>query len=349
MKKCSKCVLPDSYPGIEFDAAGVCNQCSSFKLQQTWGREKLDQAVAKHRSKGKYDCILALSGGRDSSYAAWYVVKQMGLKPLAYTFDNGYMPELTRRNIKETVKRLELDHITLDNSTMPVSLPPTLKAWLKKPSAAMIPFLCSGCASGYILGQRQLAVEKGIGLVISGGGEPESSFAERLLTGELRGRKKSTAMITGFLREVLRNPAYLSPRCLHSFYREFRYRYKKHSPVYKNLQLFLYIEWDEKEIEEVIGRELDWKRPDDGQSSWRSDCVVHLIKQLFYLHTLGFTKNEELLSAMIRSGRVSREEALARLVHENRISVELLEPVFRELGIDPRKVKESLDTNKHPM
>ena len=67
LKKCSKCVLPETYPFIKFDSKNVCNFCNDYEKQKFQGEEKLNKLFDKHRSKnGKIDCIVGLSGGRDS-------------------------------------------------------------------------------------------------------------------------------------------------------------------------------------------------------------------------------------------------------------------------------------------
>ena len=87
MKRCSRCVLPETFPGISFDDDGVCNFCRAFK-----GREKLETSKSKYRSRfeklieekqksGGYDCLMAYSGGKDSTYTLM-VLKEKCAVPL---------------------------------------------------------------------------------------------------------------------------------------------------------------------------------------------------------------------------------------------------------------------------
>ena len=117
---CTRCVMDTSAPGIEFDAAGVCNYCKTHEqkagiapFSQPGAADKLAAQVKKIRSqrRGDYDSIVGLSGGVDSSYVAYQAVK-MGLKPLAVHFDNGWNSELAVKNIEQIVKRLGLDLLT---------------------------------------------------------------------------------------------------------------------------------------------------------------------------------------------------------------------------------------------
>lgn len=108
-------------PRITFDATGVCSHCRRYDaivsarvMQGPEGRRVLDGLVATMRGAGRgkdYDCIIGVSGGVDSTYVA-YVVRRLGLRPLAVHFDNGWNSELAVSNIEKVLKRLEIDLYT---------------------------------------------------------------------------------------------------------------------------------------------------------------------------------------------------------------------------------------------
>ena len=77
---CTHCVLPGHYPGIEFDGAGVCGHCQSHKSWEYLGEERLHRLLDSFRDKGKeYDCVIGLSGGKDSSYLIHYLAKECNM------------------------------------------------------------------------------------------------------------------------------------------------------------------------------------------------------------------------------------------------------------------------------
>src|SRR3989344_5698516 len=89
MKYCKKCVMPDTKPDLFFDKEGVCDACRSAEAKETaidWGaREKeLEEILEKHRNKdgGNYDCIVPVSGGKDSHFQTYIIKKKYGLNPL---------------------------------------------------------------------------------------------------------------------------------------------------------------------------------------------------------------------------------------------------------------------------
>jgi tRNA(Ile)-lysidine synthase TilS/MesJ len=344
LERCAKCVLLESYPGITFDKQGTCNYCLSHKRRKYRGKEDLFNLVASYRNNntGKYDCLVAVSGGRDSAFAAYYAVRILKLRVLVYTYDNGFMPEQTKENVKNIVDILDVDHVIEKYEYMGKNTKHILSSWMRKPSPAMIAFLCTGCQTDYKRGLVKTAQSNKIRLVITGAGEPERSFATRLLASRLLRygkRKRKSSLILGFLREIFRNPYYiLSLNCLTAFTREFFYRYvyKYSKDDLNNLRLFKYIEWNEEMLLSVIQKELGWKNPPHSGSSWRSDCKIHPLRQYLYGEMLGFTKNDEIISGMIRENMIIREEALRKLENDNLFPQEFQEflaELLDELGL----------------
>ena len=108
---CVRCIMDMTDPEIRFDSGGVCNHCTAALerirrqvLSPVEWEAALDVLVEKIRREGKdldYDCIIGVSGGVDSTMAAFWV-KKLGLRPLAVHFDNGWNSELAVDNIKRT-------------------------------------------------------------------------------------------------------------------------------------------------------------------------------------------------------------------------------------------------------
>ena len=119
--ECSKCIM-DSFndPDIKFDENGICNHCLQFDVafnKFPKGSEKklaLESMIDKIKKNGlskKYDCLLGVSGGVDSSYLA-YLCKLYDLRPLIIHFDNGWNSELATNNIQHILSKLEFDFQT---------------------------------------------------------------------------------------------------------------------------------------------------------------------------------------------------------------------------------------------
>jgi hypothetical protein len=254
------------------------------------------------------------------------------------------MPHETRRNIEKVVDSLGIDHVLETSDLVGKSIGHTLSSWMHRPSPAMIGFLCSGCLTGLAGGLKRVAKKHNVRLVLTGGGEPVRSFQIKLLSASAsisRKRMRSQAL-GGFMREAARNPRYLKPGCAISYAREFRHRYVRRFKGLRVVPLFRYVDWDESAIVELITASLKWKKPQHSQSSWRSDCTIHTLRQYLYLGTLGFSKNDEILSGMIRAGQLTRVEAMERLRRENVIPEESVREVVDKVGSDFSRLKAAL-------
>ena len=121
-KICQRCVMDTSVEDIKFDNKGICNYCSDFlknssnvleinPSEQNLKLKTLIKEVKKSGKGKKYDCVVGVSGGVDSSWALVQAVKH-GLRPLAVHMDNGWNSELAQNNIANLVRKLEVDLYT---------------------------------------------------------------------------------------------------------------------------------------------------------------------------------------------------------------------------------------------
>jgi len=122
LKICTRCIIDSNVPDVSFNDDGICNYCSeyleksSFVLKMTpeTRQAELEALLKKVKRNGKgkkYDCVVGVSGGVDSSWALVQIVK-LGLRPLAVHMDNGWNSEASQNNIENLVKRLGVDLFT---------------------------------------------------------------------------------------------------------------------------------------------------------------------------------------------------------------------------------------------
>lgn len=121
-QRCTNCVMDTSDSAITFDEHGVCDFCNDFyqNIQPSWQDKLKDPDLLrrtaeqiKAASKGrKYDCIIGMSGGVDSSYLCYVAKELMGLNPLVYSVDTGWNLNVAVENIERIVKALDLDMYT---------------------------------------------------------------------------------------------------------------------------------------------------------------------------------------------------------------------------------------------
>lgn len=121
LKICTRCIYDEHTPGIKFDKNGVCSYChmvdnlkAIYKTGTEEGEEKLNQILKKIKRSGKdkkYDCIVGVSGGTDSSYLVYWV-KKKGLRPLAVHYDNTWNTSIATENIRKILGKLKVDLYT---------------------------------------------------------------------------------------------------------------------------------------------------------------------------------------------------------------------------------------------
>ena len=106
--------------------------------------------VTKTDRNESYDCVLGFSGGRDSAYLLYYLVKKLNLRVLAYHVDNGFVPEQTKLNTKNAVDALHIKLVMDKNDYLEKCVQHHISSWMEKPSLAMIETFCIGCRYGYL-------------------------------------------------------------------------------------------------------------------------------------------------------------------------------------------------------
>lgn len=116
LKTCRSCLMDTTDSDIKFNEDGSCNHCLKYindvnkrTLNSLEILNKMNDKIKNAGRSNKYDCVIGLSGGVDSSYVAYYVVRKMKLKPLAVHLDNGWNTALAVRNIKKIVDGLNID------------------------------------------------------------------------------------------------------------------------------------------------------------------------------------------------------------------------------------------------
>lgn len=122
MQICSRCIYDESVPGIHFDDKGVCNYChmvdsllAEYQTGKPEGEKEIKTIIEKIKREGKgkkYDCVIGLSGGTDSSYMVYWAVKN-GLRPLAVHYDNTWNTAIATENIRKVLTKLNVDLFTL--------------------------------------------------------------------------------------------------------------------------------------------------------------------------------------------------------------------------------------------
>lgn len=361
MLRCSKCVLPETYSNIRFNKEGVCNYCLSHKPIRYKGERALREILDSYRNKGKkYDCIVGVSGGRDSSFVLHSLVKKYGMRVLAYNYESGFTSEQAKRNLRAMIDKLNVDLVQIRSQIQEKLLKRHIIAWARNPKSEPFPQLCYGCSMGSHGGAYKIARKMKIPLLITGRSQTEFSIFKEVLFSHLPTRllsyEKKLTPLKMFLKAV-KNPFYLAPQGL-SYYVfaniEFAtkgwrvggdetIRGLESDRYVRVLRFFDYIKHN-KEDTSVIAEKLGWKKSSSLSSSWRFDCQIHSIYTYMFRRELGFSENDEMLSIMIREKLISRDEALRKIKHEERdvnALITVAQKVFEKINL-PKKYRDRI-------
>ena len=147
LKRCTKCILPETMPFITFSNEGICNYCTTYTPKnRPKPKEELFKLVEPYRRSGETDCIVPFSGGRDSCYGLHLIVEELKMKPITYTYDWGLVTDLGRRNISRMCSQLGVENIIVaaDLTKKRDNVARNLKAWMKSPHLGMMGILTAG-------------------------------------------------------------------------------------------------------------------------------------------------------------------------------------------------------------
>ena len=326
--RCSKCLLPETFPFIEYDAQGVCNYCRNYRIRnQVKPIEELQELVRPYRrSDGRPDCLIPYSGGRDSTYALHIAKTVLKLNPIAFTYDWGMVTDLARRNIARTCGKLGVENIIVsaDIPWKRENIRRNIQAWLRNPHLGMVPLFMAG-DKFFFYYTSQVKKQTGIRLNIWGInplentdfkvgflGVPPDFNKERIYSLSARRQVK---MLSGIVKVLIGNPRYLNRSVWDSLGAHASRYLAPRSDYY---HMYDYVRWDEKTIDDLLWNEYEWEKAVDTDSTWRIGDGTAAFYNYIYYTVAGFSEYDTFRSNQIREGMITREEGARLVERENR-------------------------------
>lgn len=318
---CVRCVMDTSDPDIKFDDEGVCHHCRRHQQVMTAHQHSgsdLSAVVEGIKRKGRgrrYDCVIGVSGGVDSTYTAW-LVKQCGLRPLAVHLDNGWNSEIAVRNIANTLKALDIDLETcvLDWD----EFRDIQRAFL----LASVPDVDIPTDHAIISSLRRCAGRYRIRTIVTGHNDRTESHLPAAWS---RGHTDF-----GYIRAV---HAQYGSRRLKTFpgISFPAYLWMIHNS-FGTVPLLNHVTYSRDEARATIGRELNWS-PYGGKH--HESVFTRWYQGVYLPEKFGFDKRRTHLSSLVSSGQVTRSDALKSLhepTYEPALQVQDTVYVAKKLG-----------------
>lgn len=321
MKICTRCIYDERVASITFDDHGVCNYCKQIdelKLQygtgQNKGEEELMRIIEQIKIDGKgkkYDCVIGVSGGTDSSYMV-YMALQWGLRPLAVHYDNTWNSAIATENIRKVLGKLKVDlytHVT-DNKEADDIFKSALYASVAE-------------------------IEASTDLALA---ETMYRAADKF---NLKYVLEGHSFVTEGITPVGRN--YFDGKYIKSIHKMFGKRKMKTYPLMtfskfmkwtlvkriQKIRPFWYLDYNKEEARAFLEKEFDWQYYGGHHLENRMTAFFHSYYMPNKFNT-DFRNNT--LSALVRNGKLQREEALSLYNEPPHLEDELLTYFKKRLG-----------------
>jgi N-acetyl sugar amidotransferase len=318
MKSCNKCLLPETHETIEFDKNFECNICTGHKFKKEkidWNVKENDflKIISDYRNKHSYDCIVPFSGGKDSVYTLYTLVKKFKLKCLVVSFDHGFFRPKLIENRKKVFKKLGVDVVTFTpNWGLVKKL--MLESFIRKGD------FCWHCHAGIFAYPMQVALKEKVPLVIWG--EPQAEYTayysyedtlnENEEVDENRFNRFVNLGISAEDMKIMLKDDNIDIRDLEPF----AYPLLKDLKAlnYRSICLGSYFKWDVKKQVDIIKKELDWVEdlnagiPEE-YAYEKVECQMQGIRDYIKYIKRGYGRTSHLMAIDLRNERVDKNLA----------------------------------------
>jgi len=329
---CNRCGLPSNYPSLQLDEEGICNICRSFEgyKPQTanyfGSEEKLAKILDQYTVKktGPYDCMVLLSGGKDSTYALASVVN-MGYKVLAFTLDNGYISEQAKANIKRVVNTLEVDHVFGKTDAMNAIFVDSLNRHAN---------VCNGCFKTIYTLSTTMAMEKGIPVIVTG--LSRGQLFETRLTEELFKSEDSSAESIDETVVELRKAYHATDDAVN---RLLDVSVFEDSKVFDKVHYVDFYRYSNVKLDEMysyLDQHLPWVRPSDTGRS--TNCLINQVGIYVHRKQKGYSNYAYPYSWDVRMGHKTRDAALDEI--NESVDEREVKRIMEEIGYQAMAIRD---------
>lgn len=349
IQRCIKCHLPGNYPGITFDSECICNFCKKEAEKFEYPgvdvlKKQIEDVLAKSDPNRKYDCIVGVSGGRDSSYLLYIAKEVFNLKVLALTLEHDFMTQQARNNIKVITERLGVDVVYVKNDVLNKGSRKSVKAWSRNPDAAMSLTFCTGCRYGIKRIIPEYAKKHNVPILLVGDVPMEQMDYRVDLLCDNRTVSTKNKMI-GYAKRLIKNPFYVAT--MYDQYRDYASWQKAKAGLETPVVImpFYFMEWKQEDVISTIER-LGWSYDDSFSSSWRSDCFVNMLRQYVYKEMLGFNDIDVYYGQLARDNEMTLQEAMQHIEEEGRFDENVIRKVLKDFyDVDYDEIKKKMKKN----
>jgi len=330
MKICTRCILPETFPGIQFDNDGVCNHCRSFKgikeLKEDKKKyeQKFIKLLEKYRRTDYYDCIVAYSGGKDSTYTLKVLKERYGLRVLAITIDNGFISDASFSSMRSVTDMLGIDQIIFKprfDVLKKIFLTAAKEDLYSKKTLERASTICTSCIGIVKFMTLKTAIEKGIMLIGYGWSPGQAPVVSSVM-------RTNPALIKATQASIQRPLSKAGGQEVNVYFLgEEHFAMADRFPY--NVHPLAFLDYNEDNILKEISK-LGWKKPDDTDSN-STNCLLNAFANEVHMKRFKFHPYVWEIANMVRAGIIEREDGYEKIY--GRQAEGLLKEAAKRLGI----------------
>jgi N-acetyl sugar amidotransferase len=359
LRYCVRCCIPQTQEGVVFDELGVCQACQSAeqKIHIDWTareralREILDDAKAKAAAAGRgYDCIIPISGGKDSTFQLYVLTQVYGMKPLAVTFSHNWYSETGWYNLQNSLEQFDVDHIMFTPNRKLVNK-------LARHSIFGIGDACWHCHAGVGAFPLQVAVRFNIPLLIWGESIAESSGRASYLNPVRKFDREYFTKVSAKLRpdqmvrraEDVGEAWAVTAKDLEPFNVPSAEDCERVGVF--GIHLGDYIFWDDERQTEFVRDNFGWRETQVEGSFKRyksAECVMPGVHDLACYLKRGYGRATFHASVDVRAGLLSRDEAFELIREHDAVRPEGLDYYLKITGLTEAEFYAALESQRRP-
>lgn len=317
---CRRCGLSSNAPGGRQDDVGVCESCHFFEehrehAQRYFGSQDDLHAIFGDRGSGEHDCLMLLSGGKDSTFALYQLV-EMGVRPLVFTLDNGFISDGAKENMRRACDDLGLELVVGGTGFMNQIFSDSLSEFSN---------VCQGCFKTIYTLATNLAAERGISTIVTGlsrGQIFETRLADLFRMGITDPDDVDRAVVEA--RKAYHRAGDLASRLLPS-------NIFDSDAVFDEIRIvdfYRYVDVGLSEVLEFLSDRAPWVRPSDTGRS--TNCLINATGIFVHQRERGYHNYAVPYAWDVRLGHKTREAALAEL--DDEIDMTQVTQVLEEIG-----------------
>lgn len=312
IKRCRNCVLPETFPGIKFNKDGVCQYCVNFagrnnleEKKQKY-RRKFEKLIKTYKGKGPYDALVSYSGGKDSTYVLYLLKERYNLNILGVTFDNGFLPEQTHKNIRNIAESLGIDHVFFKprfDVLKKIFIESSKKNIFSPKTITRASTICTACIAIIKFSSLRMAIEKNIPFVVFGWSPGQIPITSSIM--------KNNPQLLKPMQKALFDPLYdLVGKEIEPYFLDERL-FTDSSFFPYNVDPLGFLDYNEKELFKRVNQ-LGWKQPEE-LDAHSTNCLLNSFANIVHKKKYHFHPYVFELAKLVREDYLERSEAIEKL------------------------------------